>query len=212
MFEIEYKGGNSVVISSKSASIVIDPVRSIFGLDDIFIKDSIEIATESDFSAGNTDARVLIEGPGEYETAEFSILGISVDQYGDKLTNNKKSTIYRIIIGEIRIGVIGNIAPAITTDQLESFGLIDVLILPIGGGSYTLDAKLASTVVRQIDPKVVIPTHYADASIDYPIEQDGIDEFIKELNVSVETVNKYKIKSQMNIPSSLTIIELTRTN
>ncbi len=32
MFEIEYKGANSVIISSKKASIVIDPKLSLVGL------------------------------------------------------------------------------------------------------------------------------------------------------------------------------------
>jgi len=32
MFEIEYKGGNGVVLSTKKASIVVDPNLSVIGL------------------------------------------------------------------------------------------------------------------------------------------------------------------------------------
>ena len=41
MFEIEYKGGNTVVLLSKKASLVIDPKLSVVGLKDIKTKAAI---------------------------------------------------------------------------------------------------------------------------------------------------------------------------
>jgi L-ascorbate metabolism protein UlaG (beta-lactamase superfamily) len=65
--------------------------------------------------------------------------------------------------------------------------------------------------VRQIDPKVVIPIHYADSALKYEVPQDSLQTFVGELGAPVETVAKYKLKSAAALPESLTIIEVTRS-
>ena len=51
---------------------------------------------------------------------------------------------------------------------------IDVAILPIGG-IFTMDAQQASEAVKMIQPKLVIPIHYAS----FPIIAKTADEFIE---------------------------------
>ena len=82
----------------------------------------------------------------------------------------------------------------LSDEQLEAMGVVDILILPIGGGGYTLDAVDAAKVIRIIEPKIVIPTHYADKSLQYEVPQDELQLFIDELGAPVETVPKYKVK------------------
>ena len=48
MLDIEYKGGNGVVISTKKATIVADPKLSVVGLKDLSVKDAIEIKQNPD--------------------------------------------------------------------------------------------------------------------------------------------------------------------
>ncbi|MEO5950817.1 MAG: MBL fold metallo-hydrolase [Candidatus Saccharimonadales bacterium] len=211
MFDIEYKGGNTVVITTKKTAAVIDPALSVVGLKDVSVKDAVEIATEARFATSHPDARILIEGPGEYETADFAVKGITAQRHIDTPDNGRASTIYRIEVGDARIGVIGNIAPKLSEDQLEALGLIDILILPVGGSGYTLDATSAASLIRQIDPKVVIPTHYHDDALAYEVPQDTLDTFVKELGAPVEVVSKYKVKSVAVLPDALTVIEVTRS-
>lgn len=211
MFEIEYRGGNTVIITSKKAKIVIDPKLSLNGLKDVVLTDAIEIATEPRFAVNGPDAKLIIEGPGEYGVADFDIRGVAAQRHLDTDSQPQLGTMYRIEIGDSRIGVIGNIYEKLSDDQLEEMGILDILILPIGGNGYTLDAIGAASVVRKIDPKVVIPIHYADKSIRYEVPQSGLEEFTKELGSPVEQAVKYKVKSNASIPSTLTIVELTRT-
>ena len=81
--------------------------------------------------------------------------------------------------------------------QLDDIGDIDILMLPIGG-RYTVDYKEAIEVVGQIEPKVVIPMHYKVK--DLKIDIDGPDKFIKELGLTPEKVDKYKI-AKKNLPA-----------
>lgn len=211
MFDIEYKGANCVVIATKKTTAVIDPKLSLVGLKDIKTDDAVEIATEARFAVNNRNAQLVVEGPGEYELGDFSIKGVSATRHIDTPDTEKLATVYRIEVGEVRIALLGNIDPKLGEDQLEALGVVDILILPVGGAGYTLDATSASGLVRQIDPKVVIPTHYADSGIKYEVPQDVLETFTKELGAPVETVGKYKVKAASTLPLTLTVIEVTRS-
>lgn len=212
MFDIEYKGGNGVVISTKKTTLVADPKLSLIGLHDLAAKEAIELATEARFALNEKDALINIEGPGEYEIGDFSIHGIAATRHLDAETDEQRTTIYRIDVGDVRIALVGNISPIkLTEEQLENIGLIDILITPVGGNGYTLDATSAVSLLRQIDPKVVVPVHYADSALKYEVPQDPLETFVKELGAPVETVGKYKVKSSSALPPTLTVIEITRS-
>ncbi|OYX41577.1 Zn-dependent hydrolase [Candidatus Saccharibacteria bacterium 32-49-12] len=211
MLEIEYKGGNTVTIGTKQATIIVDPKASLVGLKDISTKGQIELATEDRFALNNADATLNIEGPGEYGIAKFDIRGIAAQRHLDTENQPLISTMYRIEVNDVRIGVIGNIYEKLQDDQLEELGVIDILILPVGGNGYTLDATAAAGLTRQISPKVVIPVHYADANLKYEVPQDDVEVFVKELGATVEESSKLKIKQASQLPAGLTIVKLDRT-
>jgi len=208
MFEVEYKGANTVVISTKKGTIVSDPKLSLVGLKDANLKDAIELATEARFAINAENARLVIEGPGEYGIADFDIRGVAAQRHLD--ADGKASTIYRIEAGEIRVALVGNIYEKLSEAQLEELGLIDVLIIPVGGNGYTLDATGAATLTRLIDPKVVVPIHYADPAIKYEVAQDDFETFAKELGGLVEEAPKLKLKTSAALPEALTIYKLAR--
>lgn len=211
MFEIEYKGGNGVVIATKKTTIVADPKLSAVGLKDASVKDAIELATEARFAINSADAKIVIESPGEYGIGDLDITGVAAQRHLDTENDPKLSTMYRIDNGEIRIALIGNIYEKVSEDQLEELGVVDVVIIPVGGGGYTLDATGAIALVRQLDPKVVIPIHYNESGIHYEVPQADLEEFTKELGAPVEEAGKYKLKGASSLPAVLTVMKLTRS-
>lgn len=212
MFDIEYKGGNGIVITTKKIQLVIDPQLSLVGLKNLGVKDAVEVATEPRFVVNDSAAKLQIEGPGEYEIGEVSIRGVGTTRHIDTETDEPISTMYRIVVGDVRLAVLGNITPKLSDEQLEEIGVVDILIVPVGGGGYTLDATSAATLARQIDPRVIIPDHYADKTLKYEVPQDDVSVFTKELGAPVESVGtKYKIKSAASIPQVLTIIDVARS-
>ena len=186
MFELEYKGANCIVVSTKKANVVVDPKLSIVGLKDASVKDAIELATEARFALTSEDAKLVIEGPGEYGIADFDIRGVAAQRHLDTENDPKVSTMYRIEAGDIRLAVIGNVYEKLSEDQYEELGLIDVLVIPVGGSGYTLDATGAAAVTRQVGPKIVVPIHYADDAITYEVPQSDIDTFIAELGAPAD--------------------------
>ena len=211
MFDLEYKGGNTVVFSSKKISLTTDPKLSLIGLKDIKTKDEVELATETRFSVNNPEARIIIDSPGEYEVGDFTIHGVAATRHIDTPEQEKLSTMYRIECGDVKVAVLGNIDGKLDDDQLEAIGVIDILIIPVGGGGYTLDATSAAALTRSIEPKAVIPVHYADSALKYEVPQDELATFVSELGAPTEATSKYKIKSSASLPAALTVIELTRS-
>ena len=210
MFEIEYKGANSVVIATKKSTIVVDPKLSLVGLKDVSTKDVVELATEARFALNSENARLNIEGPGEYGVGEFDIKGIAAQRHLDSESDPFISTIYRVEVNDTRIAILGNIYEKLSETQLEEIGLVDILIIPVGGNGYTLDATGAANLTRSIDPKVVIPVHYAEDGIKYEVTQDVLETFVKELGAPVEELPKFKLKQGAPLPAVLTTIHLTR--
>lgn len=211
MFDVEYKGGNAVVITTKKSKLVVDPKLSGLGLKDVNTKDAVVIATEESLVAGTSDSSLVIDGPGEYEVGDFSIRGVAARRHIDTENDVNKATVYRVEIGDVRIAVLGNIDYRLNDDQLEEIGLVDIVIVPVGGGGYTLDATNAAALVRKIDCKVAIPVHYADKALHYEVPQEEVGVFVKEFGGEHEVTPKYKVKSAASVPTSTTVIEITRS-
>lgn len=211
MFELEYKGGNAVTIISKKLTIAIDPCISSLGLKDPKVSGLVELLTENRFKIADPETRLIIDGPGEYEVGDFMIRGVEASRFIDDENAEKLATIYRLEQADIAIGVIGNIGAKLSEDQLESLGIVDILVIPVGG-TITLDPSSAAALVRSIEPKIVIPVHYQDAALRYEMPQEEVDVFIKELGAPVEDVpGRLKIKSAASIPATLTVYKLARS-
>ena len=205
--EIDYRGANCVVIKSKSGIIVTDPTGDIKA-NEVSKENAVTLLTNDAFYP--KDASFVIDMPGEYEHNNISIKGIPLQSAVDE-DDKKSTTAYSILIDGIRIVVTGHIKAPIGSDDddtVEELGIVDVVIIPVVGGG-TLDAHDSATVVRQLSPKIVIPTHYADKNIKYEVPQEELDLFLKEIGASQEKISNLKIKSG-SLPETLTIYEIAR--
>jgi L-ascorbate metabolism protein UlaG (beta-lactamase superfamily) len=88
--------------------------------------------------------------------------------------------------------------------------MVDILVVPVGNSGYTLDAVGALKIIKQIEPKVVIPTHYSDKAIKYEVPQVELADALKNLGMEVsETLDKYKYKPT-ELSDSTKLIVLNR--
>ena len=212
MFDIEYKGANAVIFTTKKLKVVVDPGLDIAGHKDVAVKDSVVLLTEDRLRPKNNDARLLFDGPGEYEVGDVSIVGVAARRNIDAEDQGKASTIYRLTIDDTKIAVLGNIAPKLDDDQLEAIGMVDIVVVPVGGGGLTLDSKDAAAIVRQIEPKAVVPVHFDDPALKYEVPQEKADLIVTELSAGViEAGPKFKLKNASSIPDQLTVIMISRS-
>lgn len=212
MFDVEYKGANAVIFTTKKTRVVFDPKVSIAGGTDVAANDDIVVATEERFLVDGAKPRLVFDGPGEYEVADVALTGVAAQRHIDTPEQGRHAVVYRMTIGDVRIAVIGNVAAKLDDAQLENLGVVDVVVLPVGGGGYTLDPTDAAAMVRQIEPRAVVPVHYADSMLQYEVPQEEFDVFAKELGVGViEAGPKWKIKGDASVPAQLAIVKIARS-
>lgn len=188
--ELQFYGANCLRISTKKAQIVIDDNLEKLGLKSITKATDICLHTFKDVQ--HHECLFEAEMPGEYEVSGVVIHGIGARSHMDE-EGKKSATIYTITADEMKIAILGHIHPDLSDDQLEDIGLVDIAVVPVGNSGYTLDGLGALQVIKKIEPKVVIPTHYADKAVKYEVPQVELAEALKNLAMEpTETVDKYK--------------------
>lgn len=211
MFEIEYKGANTMIVTAQGTKLVINPRLSLFGEKDIVVQDGISLATEPQLASTDEKFKLNISVPGSYEVSNFSINGFAAKPHSSK--EGEKSIVYNIDIDGVKIGLIGNIDPDMPDSLLESLGVLDIVILPVGGQT-TIGAKQAVLLAKQTDAKIIIPVRYADDGINYPIENEAVDtlsQFMDAVSIDKEETAKFKLKSVNSLPENPTVVAIKRT-
>jgi L-ascorbate metabolism protein UlaG (beta-lactamase superfamily) len=198
--EVTYLGHSSFKIKGKDTTIVIDPYdENMTGLK--FPKQDADIVIIShhhpdhDKVTNITNIKKVIDGPGEYEVAGVSIIGISSFHDDKKGALRGKNTIYIIELEYLRLLHLGDLGHPLTDDQKKQIGVIDILMIPVGG-YYTIDAKTAAEVVKQIGASIVIPMHYHLEGLNPELAQNlsPVEDFITESGLRVEKLPKLNIK------------------
>lgn len=192
--EIQFYGANCVRLVTKKASITVDDNLKDAGLKPATRKGDIALFTGSHGEAPE-EAKLVIDHPGEYEVSDTSIQAIAARAHIDE-TDKKTATMFKIIGDDVRVAVAGHIYPDLTDSQLEALGTVDVLVIPVGGNGFTLDPLGALKIIKKIEPKIVIPTHYDDGATKYAIPQQTLADAVKGMAMEPkEKVAKLKLKA-----------------
>jgi len=127
------------------------------------------------------DGAYEIRGPGEYEVAGVSVIGVPTYHDAEKGAKHGRNTVYLIEIDEVRVCHLGDLGHKLDDVEAEAVSSPDVLLVPVGGRS-AMNAAQAAEVVRQLEPRYVVPMHYAIPGL--KLELDPIDRFLKEMGVT----------------------------
>lgn len=134
-----------------------------------------------------------ISSPGEYEVGGIFIYAIAL--------KDSKNLVYHIETEQICLGHLGNLSRALSEKELEQLNGIDILLIPVGGHN-VLDAKKATDLISQIEPRIVIPMHYALPGLKEKI--DSADKFCQEIgSCEKEKLDKLKI-TKKDLPAEET--------
>ena len=192
--ELQFYGANCVRLVTKKASLIIDDNLQDLGLKTATKKGDIALFTSS-HGEPEQEVKLVIDQPGEYEVSDTSVQAIAARAHIDEPGQNS-ATIFKVIGEDIRVAIVGHVYPDLNDVQLEALGAVDILLIPVGGNGYTLDGLGALKLIKEIEPKIVIPTHYDDKAIKYPVPQQPLEEALKALAMELkETAPKLKVKS-----------------
>ncbi|MDB5170838.1 MAG: hypothetical protein JWO35_532 [Candidatus Saccharibacteria bacterium] len=204
--DLQFYGANCVTLTYKGARTVIDDDLSELGAKSIVKAGDVALFTGP--HGGADAARLTFASPGEYEVADVSIIGIAARAHidGPGTTN---ATMFKFVHGDITVLVTGHIYPELSEAQLEAIGIVDVLVVPVGGNGYTVDPVGALKLIKAIEPKIIVPTHYADKALNYTVPQQDLSNALKEMSMEPkEAVAKLRLKpNELSDVTQLVVLE-----
>jgi L-ascorbate metabolism protein UlaG (beta-lactamase superfamily) len=102
----------------------------------------------------------VVQSTGIQTAAGIEITGILADHDDEGGRRNGTTRIYVWEMGGLRWAHMGDIGQrALRPDQKAELGAVDVLFVPVGGRT-TVNAAEAAELVKEIQPKIVIPMHF----------------------------------------------------
>ena len=183
--EIRWLGHACFRIKGRQTTVITDPYSPNLGYS--LGKATANIVTVSHQHPGHSYTDGVggnprkVTGPGEYEIGDVIIIGIATFHDNSGGSQRGKNTVYLIEVDEVSVCHLGDLGHILTNEQVEELGEVDVLLLPVGGLS-TINAAMAAQIVRQLEPKVVIPMHYQTQTVVRKLEP--VDKFLKEMGLS----------------------------
>jgi len=196
-------------IKGSQAVIINDPFPPDFGYS--LGKPNANIVTVShqhpshSYVQGISGEPRIVKGPGEYEISGVLIIGVATFHDAEGGQKRGRNTAYLMEVDGVSVCHLGDLGHVLSDEQIEEIGDVDVLLLPVGGIS-TIGAAMAAEVIRQIEPKAVVPMHYKTPSIDRELEP--VTGFLKEMGMEqVDSCPKLSI-SKSNLPASTQVFLL----
>lgn len=216
--DITHLGHASFKIRGKNIILITDPFDpKLLGLK--FPVQEADIVTVShhhkdhDYTEGikakneeTINRPFIVDGPGEYEIGGVDILGL--ESFHDKTNGAErgKNTIYEIRIDGLNLVHLGDLGHKLSDKQTEMISDVDILFVPVGS-SYNLTPHECGEVIAQLEPKIVIPMHYAVPGINKEIfdKLTSAEDFLKEMGkpdvISQDkfTITRDKLPEEMQI-------------
>ncbi len=194
-------------------TVVVDPYGNETGLRfPRTLEANVVLVTHDEENANNLSAIAgepkMVDMPGEFEVRGVFLFGVDAPLKREVKGKHVSNCVFRIESEGMHIAHLGALDRSLTDKELQELENIDILMVPVGGGS-VLTPKLAAEVIAQIEPRVVIPMTYELPNLKESLEP--LNAFLKEMaGAKKEEMNKYKV-SRKDLPEEdMLIVTLTR--
>lgn len=150
-------------------------------------------------------SRVLTR-PGEYEIRGVSIVGVQAAHDAEGGRKRGRNIAWMVHVEDISVCHLGDLGHPLTPDQAQAIGTIDILLVPVGGHN-TINASQAAEIVTTLEPRVVIPMHFAQPG--YESALATVDGFLREQGArGLEPQPRYAVSSRSALPPETQVLLL----
>lgn len=120
-----------------------------------------------------TEEPVAITGPGDYEVKDIFIKGVLTRTTLDK--KEYMNTVYNMAMEGMNVTVLGALGKPLEASEREGMESPDILFVPVGEGEGSMDARTAYKLAVSLEPSIIIPTDYTDASLKAFLKEAGAE-------------------------------------
>lgn len=182
--KIEYLGHACFRLGWGGQRIVLDPYA------DGMIPGCPPLRTEADFvycshqhDDHNAVQNVRINDGG---APRFTVTELETDHDDAGGSQRGKNTVRIFDFDGIRVAHFGDLGRMLTETELGMLQGLDCALLPVGG-FFTIDAAVAARIVRELQPRMVIPMHYRTETSGFDVLAD-IDEAMHAFDETMPVV------------------------
>ncbi|HWH07047.1 MAG TPA: MBL fold metallo-hydrolase [Candidatus Paceibacterota bacterium] len=197
---ITHHGGQCFKVTFGDLTLVFDPIAKGASLPAVRFGADIALVSRNhpdmngiaEVSFGGKEPFV-IQGPGEYEKEGVTVQGfLTKSEFGlPKGVHEGMNTVYAVKLEGMTLVHLGALSePMLAQEAREAIDEIDILFVPIGGGT-VLSAAEAMKLATVLEPKIIIPMHWDGMG-----EPKALDTYIKEEGNEAEKVDKLTIKKK----------------
>jgi L-ascorbate metabolism protein UlaG (beta-lactamase superfamily) len=194
--EITWYGQSCFRVTERSMpTVVMDPYdHTSVGFSSLKVKgDIVTISHEApghSFVKGVKGSNWELRGAGEYEIGGVFVTGVATNE-----GKPSQNIVYIADYEGVTVCHLGDMSSVPSRTQVEAFGTVDVLLVPVGGGN-ALTAAKAAEVIAMIEPGFVIPMHYkVDGS---KLKLNPLKQFLQEMGIT----GKEKAEESLKVNSS----------
>ena len=208
MPDIQYLGHSCFRLRGRDGIVVCDPFDRSVGLD--IGKPTAHIVTISHQHPDHANLAAIkpmrenifvIKGPGEYEVSGIMIAGVRTYHDKNKGADLGANTVYVFHLDDVVFCHLGDLGHELTTHQLDEIGNVDVLFIPVGGGE-TIGPAQAVSVISQIEPRIVVPMHYAmPGQQSFNTDLAPLEKFIHEIGLKDFTAEEKLNVTATSLPA-----------
>lgn len=210
--DITWLGHACFRLRGRDAVALTDPYARSLGLS--LGRQSADIVTVSHDSSNHNAVEALdgqprvVRGPGEYEVRGIIITGVATP--GEREAGGKfgRNTAYAIEIDDLTICHLGDLGKTLNAEQIEALKDPDVLLIP-AGGLCTINPAEVAEVVSQLEPKLVVPMHYALPGVKLDLEP--LDKFCREMGVQEVRSQPKLAVTRGSLPDETTVLILEKS-
>ncbi len=179
-------GHSALLIRGGGQTVLLNPFKAVgcaAGLPEPRVSATVILASSSlrDEGAGVASGKLLVK-PGSYRIGGLQIEGIAAphDRFGGRRFG--QATLWRWKQGGLDFAHLGGTAASLAPSDRVLLGRPDVLIIGVGGGAKVYDGSEAAEVVRDLQPRRVIPVQYVSGrQAPKDCDQGGVEPFLKAM-------------------------------
>ncbi len=204
--EITWYGHSCFRITERGmATVVTDPYdHKEVGFGELKAKG--DIVTISHNAPGHNNTKAIkgsawtLDHAGEYEIGGVFITAVAIG------SNGERNMVFVFDYDGLNVCHLGDLTAVPARKEIEQFGNVDILLVPVGGGN-SLNAAKAAEVISMIEPALVVPMHYAVEGAKANLT--SLNAFQKQMGMSdkVEVQDSLKI-TRSGLPEDTQVVIL----
>ncbi len=177
---VRWFGHSSFLIISRGKKILTDPYDSSVGYPLKFPQVDVITVSHDHFDHSFVQAvpgyKEVMKGKCDKNYEGFYFKGIESFHDDVKGAKRGKNTIFKITVEDMSVVHLGDLGTTLSKTQIKEIGATDILMIPVGG-VYTVGPKEADEIVKQLEPKIVLPMHYKTEYLKFPLL--SVEDFLK---------------------------------